>query len=631
MGCLNFVSRGTRVSTSILQMIEAFGGSDGQGLHQDFVDENNFALSALSFNRQECDWTAIHADRDLLFYLSGYIHVDGRTIFADSAEDLVVEISQKIFESVLTGKIERLQDLSGSFLILFYDLKSRTLSIITDKLGSRPLFYFKNGGTLYFTSDVQALLQIPEIDPGLDLCSVTEYLRFGTVFENRSLYEDIKAVPSASILSASQSGMRLEQYWFMTYDESWQKPVQYYVENLVDAFKLSTSRLTNGFDNAALMLSGGLDSRMIAASIWASGRKVKVISFGGFENDEVKIARHVAKVCGFSYSFLKRVPGYYQMVFPGTVHIGSGLFPFYHAHMLGLHEQIHAEGINTLLHGWGLDVLFSGTYLPRRAVSHLPGRSFNLIWPQVFDTQESVSEGLYSRLAFPTDDLIDRLPGILLKDMWRCWPRDVIVALVDNAENYAENYYNRYEWVLLQDISRIRSFLYPLSIRWGSKDRCPLYDNQIIELYLSMPPGLRICSRAYGRALEKLSKPLARIPYSRTGVSIRSPEVVQTCAYFLLPATRAARSKGRQILGRYQRYPEESFDSYPNIGTLLRQNNFMSMTREFLCWGILSDLGLVDNDVLELMLDRHFQGKSNYGAILGGLLSLAHWFANWSY
>lgn len=630
MGCLDLVKPGKRVTTAVLQMVEAFSDSDGVEFRQDLRDENYFALSVLSSSQAESDWTAICSDQDLLFYLSGYIHIDGRTIFADSAKDLIITISQKIFESVFMGRMERLHGLSGSYLILFYHLKSRTLNIVTDRLCSRPLFYSRKEGTLFIASDVQALLQIPDIDPKLDLCSVTEYLRFGTVFENRTLYENIKSVSSASILTANRDGVHLERYWSMIYDESWQKPDQYYVEALADAFKLSIGRLADGFENLALMLSGGLDSRMIAASIWASGTQVKAVSFGGFENDEVKLARRVAKVCDFPFSFLKRVPDYYGMVFPETAHIGNGMFPFYHAHVLGLHEQIQAQGISTLLHGWGLDVLFSATFLHKQSVHHMMGRSFNLIWPRVLDDRRSVGDGLYSKLALPSDDLIEKLPGNLLKDMWRCWPRDVIFKLVDNARHHAEDYYNQYEWVLLHDISRFRSFLYPLSVRWRCRERCPIYDSPIIDVYLSMPPALRFCSRAYGRALEQLSKPLARTPYSRTGISVRSPEIVQTCAYFLLPATQAARSKGRIILGRHRQYPEEGFDSYPKTGVLLRQESFKLIFRKNLSTGILGDLGLVDEDVLEQMLDDHFQGKANYGEMLAALLSLAHWFVHWS-
>lgn len=630
IGCLDFVEPGKRVTTAILQMMAAFGDTNGVGLRQDFGDQINFALSALSFGQVESDWTAIYPYRELLFYLSGYIHIDGRMISSDSAEDLKIEISRNIYESVSIGKKEKLHELSGSFLILFYDLESRTLSIVTDKLGSRPLFYLRTEGTLYIASELQALLQLPEIDSGLDPCSVAEYLRFGTIFENRTLYENIQSVSPASILKVNQNDMHIEQYWSMTYDESWNKPDKHYVEALVDTFKLSIGRLTNGFENSALMLSGGLDSRMIAASIWASGNEVKVISFGGFENDEVKLARRLAKLCGFSFSFLKRDPDYYQKVFPNSVHIGGGMFPFYHAHMLALHEKIHAEGIGTLVHGWGLDVLFSGTYFPKRVVNHLPGRSFNLVWPQFFDSQKSVSEGLYAKLALPSDDLIEKLPGGRLREIWQSWPKALIIKLVENSRDYAEDYYNQYEWVLLHDISRFRSFLYPLSIRWGCKDRCPLYDSQILEMYLSMPPRLRFCSRAYGKALAELAKPLARIPYSRTGVSIGSPEIVQTCAYFLLPAIQAARFKGRQIFGRYPQYPEEGFDSYPKTGALLRQESFRLTTREYLYRGILSDLGLVDDNVLERMLDRHHQGKSNYGDILCELLSLAQWLTMWS-
>jgi hypothetical protein len=600
--------------------------SGGPACHPTSWSQGSFAISASSLQ----DGFLLCPRQEYLFYCEGYFHLHNRLLDATSPKQFLLPIITKLLAALNAGAPAVLRDLSGSFLLLVYDSRHNTLWVVPDRLASRPLFYYSRAGIFRFANNLPALLRHPALDRSLDLCALVEFLRFSMILGDRTLYQQVKTVPPATILKIGPGGLHFQPYWSLDYDESCDRSHQDYIYSLGDVFKRATGQLVSHPDNSALMLSGGLDSRMIAASLCSSGVPLRAISFGGFENDDVKLARRVARHCGFPFIFLKRSPAYYPEILPGAVDLSHGLYAFHHAHLLGLHRQIRALGIDTLIHGWGLDLLFSGSYQPKRLVRHLPGRSFYLLWPRPFENQAAVIQSLYSALALGDDPLFSQLPTHLLSEIWRQWPQLAIARWVEQSAAHAGDFHNQFDWVILRNFSRFRSFLYPLSVRSGFKERCPLYDNRVLDQYLCLPPPLRFCSRAYGMALETLSQPLARIPYSRTGSSVRAPEFVQFISYFLKPAIQTIRLRFRRIARQHMAYPAEAFDSYPHMDVLFRRSALGRIAQERFASSVLGHLGLINSNVLREMLARHLRGDANYGDRLGTLLTLETWLSDWS-
>lgn len=592
--------------------------------------EGHFAL--VSQPGEVEDSVAIWLNQETLFYFNGYAYLNGRrdAIIYGLPLTAITDTARAVVDNYHRSGVKAFGNLSGSFLLLFYNVARKELVIVSDRFASRPLFFCEGNGRLIFASDIRALLQNPDTARRLDMRSIVEFLRFTMVLGDRTLYMDIKCLQPATALIVSNDGKRYEPYWTMEFHESWDQPDRYYIEHLAHSFQETLNKTIPGDEGVGLMLSGGLDSRMIAASLWSSGRRVTAVSFGGFENDEVRLARRVARVCGFRFAFLKREPEYYFGIFPEAVRISNGLYVFFHAHMLGVHDQVRAQGLHTLIHGWGLDVLFSGSYLPKRAVHHLPGRHFLLIWPRPLRTQEEVADSFYGKLALPMDDLAAKLVAEPYRKMWREYPKQIILDIARVAAQHAQDPYNQHDFMMLSNFTKFRSFLYPLSVRWGVRERCPLFSNDIIDLFLEMPPRLRVCSRAYGKALALLNGALARMPYSRTGASVLYPEMIQTISYALQPALHSLRLKWRRVMGQHKQYPAETFDSYPNVQVLVRTGKFRTFVQEGLLADRLCALGIVDASVVEQMIERHLRGEANYGDYLTALMTLNLWLREWA-
>ncbi len=519
---------------------------------------------------------------------------------------------------------DALSQLNGTFLLLLYDSARGRLYIISDCLSSRFLFYTHNHRRLLFATDIRALLADPDTPRDLNKASVAEFLQFGMIFEDRTLYENIYMLPRASLLIADQEGIRIQEYWRLVYNESSNESEEYYAEALAHAFLEATERLLPSSSGLGLMLSGGLDSRMIAACLKALGNEAITITFADFENEEVRLARRVAQVLGFQHVFIKRHPEYYHDVMMPAVCLSNGLYAFYHAHMLGLQEQVRSWGICTLINGWGLDLLFSGSYMPKQTLRFL-GRRFPLLRLQPLQTRAEIVSVLFDELRSPIEGEVALLASSEMTTLWQDWPQQVLFHLAELAEDRAQDPYNRLEFILVKDFVKFRSYLYPLSVRPYARERCLLFDNDLLSVYLSMPSYLRFNSRVYRKALGILNPELLKIPYAQNGAPLSYPEPLEQVFYLFTPFIRTRKLQLERLFGRYKEYPASTYvSSYPSRDPLVKQV-LDDTIRKVLLRGKYLELGLLEPQRIARLVNLHAQGRARYGDILLNLITFALW------
>lgn len=522
------------------------------------------------------------------------------------------------------------EELSGSFLLVIYEAVEKRLTVVTDHLGSRPLFYHRTADQFLFATDIRGILAHPATQRGLDRRSVVEFLRFTMVFGDRTLYTDIHCVPPGSAVVVSAKEFRIVSHWTMSSSDARPRTKGWYSEALAEAFRKAVHRIVKDTDGLALMLSGGIDSRVIGAALASSGKSVAAVSFGEFENDEVRLATKAASALGWRHIFIKRDPDYYRNIMREAVQISNGLYCFYHAHYSGLRDALRSRRIRTALEGWGLDLLFSGTYLPKEVV-RLPGRkAIKLLRLAQMPSLGDVVEHILGNLGLPVDDTVSQLAAPPLQPLWRDWPREVVRETVSSLTSRAANLYDACDMFAVERFWKFRSYLFPLSMRNVLRQRNPMFDNDVIDLFLTIPPELRFNSPVYRQALGLLDPRLCRIPYSRTGAPLTYPHLLEEAFWVLLPFVRARRLQLRRWRGRYSEYPAAGFDSYPDPDLLVRATDLAEEATYWLLQGRYLDLDIVRPDMVREMLDRHLEGRADYGWHLLALLSLACWLEDWS-
>lgn len=220
--------------------------------------------------------------------------------------------TEVILESVARRGLERtLDDLNGMFAIALWDRQTRTLYLVRDRLGIKPLFLSRNDGRIAFASELKALhaIGIPrDIDPS----SVTSFLRFGYVPTPFSIYRNIEKIAPGEIVSIAAGGATTRRrYWSV--EDSAERGIASQLELSDDE---AATRLSNLLQDAVsrqmlsdvplgAFLSGGVDSSTVAALMLKAERgpvRTFSIGFPEFGFDESKHAAAVARHLGTQHT-----------------------------------------------------------------------------------------------------------------------------------------------------------------------------------------------------------------------------------------------------------------------------------------------------------------------------------------
>jgi asparagine synthase (glutamine-hydrolysing) len=194
-----------------------------------------------------------------------------------------------------------LKYLNGMFAFALYDSIQGKLFIARDRTGEKPLFYRLDSGTLFFASELKALLVNQSLPKKIDLDSLDSYLYFGFIPGNSCIFSGYQKLPPAHALFFDiKSGiLKVWRYW--------ETPVFEEATNNIDELSL-INELESILDDAVkkqlvadvpvgVLLSGGLDSSLITALATRHSDRIKTFSvtFPGYEYlDETFHSRKIA-------------------------------------------------------------------------------------------------------------------------------------------------------------------------------------------------------------------------------------------------------------------------------------------------------------------------------------------------
>ncbi len=89
----------------------------------------------------------------------------------------------------------------GMFAMAVWDTQTRSLTLIRDRLGIKPLFIYSHGGLISFGSELKALQAGPAFDRALDRQSLTQYLRYLYVEAPRSIFRHVTKLRPGHMLT----------------------------------------------------------------------------------------------------------------------------------------------------------------------------------------------------------------------------------------------------------------------------------------------------------------------------------------------------------------------------------------------------------------------------------------------
>ena len=196
--------------------------------------------------------------------------------------------------------VECLSHFRGMFAFAIWDSNLERLFMARDRLGKKPLVYFRQNGRFAFASEIKALLQIPNVENKVNDVAIHHYLTYQYVPSPDTIFEGIKKLPPAHYLLYDRAGnITIERYWRLNFSSSTQTDIdpQELSERIRTGLEESVKlRLISDVPLGAF-LSGGMDSSLIVgimAKLGTNSAKTFSIGFEEKEFDELSYARLVS-------------------------------------------------------------------------------------------------------------------------------------------------------------------------------------------------------------------------------------------------------------------------------------------------------------------------------------------------
>jgi asparagine synthase (glutamine-hydrolysing) len=420
---------------------------------------------------------------------------------------------------------ECVKDLRGMFAFAIWDAREGSLFLARDHLGQKPLFYVHQGNRFAFASEIKALLAD---DPGLREMNgeaLHQYLTLRVIAPPRSMYTWVKKLPPGHTLLFKSGQVKLERYWDLRYEPSFQGSEEEAVDELERRMLETVCYHLVSDVPVGAFLSGGLDSSLVVGMMRkVTQQPIKTFSVGVPYEDysELPYARAVAQKYHTEH--------YEEDLFPSIVgvlgdlvwHLDEPSDPLsvctYYI------SKMASKEVKVVLGGDGGDELFGGydryygnryleyySLLPRALRQHLVNQAIKLV-PDGF-WYKSLSQRLkwvnqlslveperrYARSLghfYFTQRFQDELYGERLKQAIKGYdPEEEICRYfaADNAHDLVNKMLYADSMVRLPDHSVM--ILDRTSMAHGLEARAPFMDHKLVEFMATVSPSLKIKGR----------------------------------------------------------------------------------------------------------------------------------------
>lgn len=165
----------------------------------------------------------------------------------------------------------------GVFCAVHYEPAKGRISLIADRLGIRPLYYWVGEQYVVFATALRILEELALVPKAMDLRAVTEIVSFGFPLSNRTPYSNVFVLKAAEIFQIDEKGVYSRQYW------RWDQLQQLNLSES-DLLTEAHSRFIKAVEarlrtdkTAVAFLSGGLDSRCVVSIL--RSKKVTIHTF----------------------------------------------------------------------------------------------------------------------------------------------------------------------------------------------------------------------------------------------------------------------------------------------------------------------------------------------------------------
>ena len=273
-------------------------------------------------------------------------------------------------EVLLNGLIDQGPDFiskcNGMFAFAYHNKHKKTSYIFRDRIGIKPLFYAVLDGKITFSSNIKAIHTFNGMNKEINIESVSSYFSFRQPLGNNTYFKKIYSLEPGHYIEIKNKKIKIKKYWDYTrffLENKIDKGEDYYREKLTDLVESSVRYRLISDVKVASLLSGGLDSTIIASIINKQiGKKFLAYSVGYSYKDynEFKYSKLAAKKLDMKHTIVSTTAEEYFNDMEKLIELrGQPLTIPNEASQYRLCSEIKKKA-TVVLSGSGADELFCG-------------------------------------------------------------------------------------------------------------------------------------------------------------------------------------------------------------------------------------------------------------------------------
>ncbi len=409
----------------------------------------------------------------------------------------------------------------GMFAYAIWDCERHQLFAARDRLGIKPFYYYWDGGVFAFASEIKALLMHPTIHAELENQVLPEYLAFGYISEERTLFRGIRKLMPGHHLTLDVSGARpvlqIRQYW----DVPVPSPAQASEKELIAETRRrleESVRLRLMSDvPLGMFLSGGVDSSAIAAMMKRlTNAPVKTFAVGYAEQhfSELGYAAQVAESIGTDHHEVKIGIDEFFNELPRLIWHEDEPITWPSSVSLYFVSRLAASEVKVVLTGEGSDEIFGG--YERYRWNLINSRAGNLygVFPSFLregvnrhlETTPLLKASIRRKIRHTFIGRDATVESLLLDNFYCAFSREEQNRLLGSAPQAVYGNYLRY-WNSREGSSLLSRMLYAdqktylvellmkqdqMSMASSIESRVPFLDHTLVEFSTSIPNSLKV-------------------------------------------------------------------------------------------------------------------------------------------
>lgn len=479
---------------------------------------------------------------DVILIASGVITDLGKFGSLPPAEE---ETMNKILELWLTYGEKILTQINGSFSFLFHHEKMNQTFLFADRFASRSVWLGKDGNNLIignFPSAIAAFKREPlEFNPA----GLWSFFSAGRQVGCRGLYANFQGLMAGQKAFISGDTRIAITTWIRKkYQPEWRILPSDWGQSLAEALNNSANRYKEVTKSPYLFLSGGLDSRIVAAAFRSP---IRTLSLCTKPNAETRIAARVSKIIGLDHRIIVRSPYWYYDTIDASALISSGLYLNHHTHFIAPASNVASSDSKT---GFLLGDLLENFskhyfYFPQKSpLSFTPDNMVDIFFQYAPYRIKDLSRiGRHFNKEIRED----------LKEQYRASIKEYASSIWDVSEDYADRLDTFLRWanVGVTPTYNMITCLWPLAM-----ERNISLDNEVHELLLKIPSALKGKGVLHRWILYRLNKKLLFVPDANTFLPLFVPNIAKNLA-----------KRVRPWLGKFRRSRKQKRFGEPVLST----------------------------------------------------------------